>query len=94
MKTVDEIHNRAMELYDEAFLARHNGEHATFLKVCRAALSLETEAANLLLNKHLEPTRGILFRSAATMAFHCNEYQEAERLCKLGLAGNPPDRVA
>ena len=40
-----------------------------------------------------EPTRSVLFRSAASLAIDCKEYLEAERLIGEGLAGNPPPDI-
>ncbi len=55
----------------------------------------ESGAADLLRQEYqLEPTRSILYRSAASLALRCENYQEAERLTRNGLAGNPPEEIA
>ena len=41
-----------------------------------------------------EPTRSVLHRSAASLAFRCGEYREAERLIARALLGNPPEEIA
>jgi hypothetical protein len=41
-----------------------------------------------------EPTRSVLYRSAASMAYVCKKYREAEKLIGIGLAGNPPHEIA
>jgi hypothetical protein len=41
-----------------------------------------------------EPTRSVLFRSAATLALRCGELREAEKLASIGLSGHPPDEIA
>jgi hypothetical protein len=42
----------------------------------------------------LEPTRSVLYRSAASLALDCSEFAEAERLIASGLAGYPPSEIA
>ena len=55
------------------------------------ALSLEICAATLLVDRlDCEPTRAILFRSAATLAMRCGEWGCAIELADIGLSGNPP----
>lgn len=54
-----------------------------------SALSLERQAAAMLpVDGDVEPTRGILYRSAGTIALRC-----AEMLAKAGLEGNPDPRI-
>lgn len=60
----------------------------------RIAYELESEAAHSFLNRDLEPTRSVLFRSAATMAKRCGLTTEMHDLIQKGLAGNPPPAVA
>jgi hypothetical protein len=55
------------------------------------AFEYERKAAMLLLNDYdVEPTRSVLFRSAASLALNFGDYREAERMIALGLLGNPP----
>jgi hypothetical protein len=42
----------------------------------------------------LEPTRSILHRSAANLAFQCGKLRDAEKLIAVGLSGSPPDEIA
>jgi len=42
----------------------------------------------------LEPTRSVLHRSAAALAWQCGEYREAERLITTALSGAPPEVIA
>ena len=61
----------------------------------RQAYENELGAANQLRDPSSpEPTRSILFRSAASLAVDCNELREAERLIGIGLSGNPPPDIA
>ncbi|MEN0051190.1 MAG: hypothetical protein AAF806_29265, partial [Bacteroidota bacterium] len=41
-----------------------------------------------------EPSRSILFRSAAFLAIKAEQYSEAERMAAFGLIGNPPSDIA
>ena len=41
----------------------------------------------------MEPTRSILFRSAASLAISCEEYVAAEQMICDGLAGSPPPDI-
>jgi hypothetical protein len=60
----------------------------------KAAFEKEKEAAWLLFHKlEAEPTRSVLFRSAAQLAFNCGKIREAERLIAAALAGNPPYEI-
>ncbi len=40
-----------------------------------------------------EPSRAVLFRSAASLGIDCGEFREAERMVALGLTGNPPENI-
>lgn len=59
------------------------------------ALVLERRAAMEFKDRiKYEPTRSVLFRSAATLANLAGDKRECERLLCMGLAGNPPDEIA
>jgi len=61
----------------------------------RSAFEHERKAANLLEDDlDCEPTRSVLYRSAATLARDCHDYGEARRLIQKGLMGRPPDDIA
>ena len=95
MSRVRDTHRRAMTLLDEANLARMRGDEAQSRELRRQAFEMEKEAAEMLLDSlDKEPTRSILFRSAAILALDCEEYTDAERLIAAGLRGSPPEAVA
>ena len=95
MKDINELHDKAMEFSDEAFFAKRKGEKALAKKLNRQALELERQAAEMLKDKlDEEPSRSVLYRSAASMAMSCEEYRQAEKLIATALAGNPPEEVA
>jgi hypothetical protein len=83
-----------MELAAQAFHADIHGEDKTARSLFRKAFDLERQAALLLADDtDAEPTRAILFRSAATLGIDCHDFREAERLVAMGLAGNPPTEL-
>ena len=95
MSNINELHEQAMSFSDEAFLAKRNGDLESFAKLSRQALEFETEAANLLKDDFdAEPSRSVLYRSAASMAIDCQEFRKAEKLIAMALVGNPPNEIA
>ena len=95
MNQVTELHEKAMDLAELAFVAKLNHNPTEAETLFRQTWEFETQAARLVPdNADSEPTRSILYRSAATLACDCREYREAERLIAIGLSGNPPDWVA
>lgn len=89
VQLVSQLHNKAMEYTDESFIARGLNERDEYLRLTKLAYEKEAEAANLLFDEDIEPTRSILHRSAATLAFRCEMYPEAKRLVHRALSGNP-----
>lgn len=86
------LHQSAMERTQEAVLAQ-NPEVAR--ELFRRALDLERRAAEVWEEtRDEEPTRSILYRSAAALAWSCRDYAEAERLARKGLEGKPPSNTA
>jgi hypothetical protein len=93
--TVRNIHDRAMDLVQEAFVLKSRGNTSEAMQKFKRAFLLERAAADRLAEeKNIEPTRSILHRSAATLALDCNKTSEAVRLARRGLAGDPPEEVA
>jgi len=80
-----------MDIAEQAFMLRQQGELEPSKQLFRSALVLEREAAEMLpATRDSEPSRSILFRSSASMAFNAGDYVTAERLVGNGLAGFPP----
>ena len=79
-----------MEYTDESFVARGLNERDEYLRLTRLAFEKESAAADLLANEKVEPSRAILHRSAATLAYRCEKHEEAKRLIHRALAGSPP----
>ena len=90
-----EVHFKAMLISQDAFVLAVHGKQDEAIPLYEQAFELERQAALSLLNiENVEPTRSILFRSAAALAMECHRYRDAEKMIGLGLAGNPPEDVA
>jgi len=95
MSEVKSLHAEAMEYAELAEVARLNGNRSTFAAHAKKALALERRAANSLRDEYqAEPTRSILYRSAASLALDCEEFRLAEQLIAAGLSGDPPESIA
>ena len=88
---IREYHRKAMDIADQAFIARREGAHEQAEQLFRDAYELEFEAAQRTTK---EPGRSILHRSAATLALHGKLPRESEKVVALGLAGDPPPEIA
>lgn len=95
MSLVRDQHRRAMHLAEKAMAAKAAGDCQQADQLFRDALECERHAADAVASDlAAEPTRSVLFRSAATLALDCRELREAERLIATGLMGNPPEEIA
>ena len=91
MRKAQQLHTAAMQFVDRAIIARGSGDFDAALGAFREALARESNAARLTRE---QPSRSILFRSAANLAIECGELGDAEELSCLGLIGHPPDDIA
>ncbi len=82
-----------MEYAGQSFVARRYGKRQEYLRFTKLAFEKETAAANLMVDEYIEPTRSVLYRSAATLAWRCEMYDEAKRLIYRALAGNSPPEI-
>jgi hypothetical protein len=95
MNTVEALHEEAMRLADEAFELARRGMAVSARALFQAAFEREREAANIVANElNLEPTRSVLYRSAATLALHAGNVNAAIETITAGLAGSPPEEVS
>ena len=90
---VKRLHREAMSFVDEATVARLYGEREKYLRLTRQAYAREKSAADLMINDDDQLSRSVLHRSAATLAWRCGKYDEAEKLIYRALAGNPPPAI-
>lgn len=95
MTSINKLHDEAMDFVDRAFIARRKGNIENALSFTRRAYELETQAAELLRDDlSAEPSRSVLYRSAASLAMECGETREAEKLISIALIGEPPYEIA
>lgn len=94
MSKIEQLHNQAMDWAEEAFIAKRKGQEAEANALFKRALGLETEAAAACPPEQAsEPTRSILYRSAASLAYHAQEYQRAQQLVTDAFQGYPPPEI-
>lgn len=94
---LNRLHDRAMDLASRAKAASNDSKPDTILAdaLWNAAFDHERRVADRLLTHfELEPSRGIIYRSAAALALRCDELVLAERYAAQGLAGNVDDQIA
>jgi len=86
------LHDSATQYFDMAKIAKlKSGDIKVHDEYLYRAFLLEKEAAlKMETNKENSYWQYMLFRSAAWLAFHCKKYDEAFKLTKWGLSGNPP----
>lgn len=93
--TIKELHQLAMECADLAIAAQREDREQEARDLFQTAYDFERQAASLLSARmDAEPTRSILYRSAASLALDCGEEGEAEVLICEALKGNPPEEIA
>lgn len=90
-QSVRRLHNEAMDFTDRSLSAQRFGQRDEYLYYTRLAYQKEAEAAQLMADEEdIEPTRSVLHRSAAALAYRCEKYREAKRLIYRALSGNTP----
>lgn len=95
MNSVQKLHEKAMDFAEMAFTAKLKNDLTKANNLLLQAFENETKAAKSVQDvASSEPTRSILYRSAASLALDCNKLREAEKLTAAGLAGNPPEEIA
>lgn len=93
--TVKELHRQAMHHCDKAVLYELAGRPSEARAEFRLAFEHERDAALSLTDRtDAEPTRSILFRSAAALALDVDDPAEALRLIALGLRPGAPSEIA
>ena len=92
MTEAERLHRQAMELTDDALAAQLAGQAVESRELFRRAYQLERKAAESM-SDNLEPTRSILYRSAATLALDCHLPAEAKGLVLAALKHDPPREI-
>ncbi|MDQ2733162.1 MAG: hypothetical protein M3Y56_16035, partial [Armatimonadota bacterium] len=93
MSIITDMHEQAMDFTDQALEARRRGDGEQALELFTRALQEERAAAEQT-PINAEPTRSVLYRSAATLALDAGMFREVERLIATALTGNPPPEIA
>lgn len=94
MNDINSLHREAMSIAEAAIMERFKGDPIKAKEFFEKAFKLEKEAALLTRDNSAEPSRSVLFRSAASLAINFGDYREAEKMINLALAGDPPDEIA
>lgn len=82
--TVQELHNKAIDLADYAFIEKFAGRLEHSVHLFKEAYQLEREAALMAKEQNVgEPSVSVLLKSAASLAINANELNEAEELRNL-----------
>ena len=92
-KLIVSLHERAMDCADKARSARRARDDDAHDEFLHKAFELEKQAALMIQSEESEPTRSVLHRSAASLAYKCKKYREAEWLVSRALSGNPPGEI-
>lgn len=84
-----------MKAFDHAIIARLQRDSESERLALSRALEFEERAAEMLFSEtSREPSRSILYRSAASIALNCRDFRKAEKLITRGLGGDPPPEIA
>lgn len=91
---IQQIHRQAISLAREADLHLENDDLENYHSSIKEAFRLEKRAAEELKDRYeSEPTRSVLYRSAASLAFKCANYSDAIDLIIEALKGNPFEEI-
>lgn len=91
---IKDLHSEAINLAKNANVFLNDGNFDEYKRLTLDAYNLEKQAAEQLKErKDIEPTRSVLYRSAATLAFKCEKYSESIDLITQALSGNPFEEI-
>ncbi len=94
MKNLNDLHTKAMDLMELALLEKRRKNNSKSKQLFEEAYQLERQAAMMMTSQYtIEPTRSVLFKSAACLALDIEDYREAERMIAFALSGNPPHEI-
>jgi hypothetical protein len=95
MKEIEVLHNQAINLAEKAILLRFRKKIDESKEAFNDAFLLERKAAMQIRDLYdFEPSRSILFRSAASLALNAGLFRQSKQMIAIGLSGNPPDPIA
>ena len=85
LKQAEKLHDEAILFLVEAILAKHEKKYNDEKTFKEKAFNKELAAAKLLEDTEIEPSRAILFRSAANLALIIGRFNDCVNLCDVGL---------
>lgn len=94
MKDIEIYHNKAMELADEADMAKAGGDIVSARDLYAEAFHNEFHAASLAEIFNMEPSHSILLKSAACLAFDASMFDNCKRIiAKISASGKAPKEI-
>ncbi|MHA4844543.1 Z1 domain-containing protein [Flavitalea antarctica] len=90
---IQKDHRLALDNSELALMAFRTGDTEKFRQLSQVALTYEKKAALALYNQSIEPTRSVLFRSAAYIALDNADFVEAQKLYEYALDGQVPNEI-
>jgi hypothetical protein len=94
MNRATALHRQAMSIADDAAILKKEGSEGARDRLFEA-FKLESEAAEILRYRNdAEPSRSVLYQSAANLAMQCGLLLESEQLIYRALSGDPPGVIA
>jgi tetratricopeptide (TPR) repeat protein len=90
--TIEQLHDRAMEFTDLAIISKQQAKNQEAINFFSQAFKSEEKALNMAIDLKLgQPTLGILFRSAATLANDKGDIDKMLQIIRKGISLNIPD---
>jgi len=94
MELIKQLHDEAMYYCQLAIMAYNRGSARIAKKLYKKALPYEVKAATLLgISEKNEPSRSILYRSAANIAFNCDLFEDSRYLAIKGITRFAPPKI-
>jgi hypothetical protein len=90
---LEKYHRIAMDNSELALIALREGDFEKFRQLSADAFHNEKKAALGLYNQEVEPSRSVLFRSAAYIALDNANFIEAQKLYEYALEGEAPEEI-
>lgn len=90
---LEQYHRIAMDNSELALIALREGDFERFRQLSADAFHNEKKAALGLYDQEIEPSRSVLFRSAAYIALDNANFTEAQKLYEYALEGEVPEEI-
>jgi hypothetical protein len=92
---INELHDEAMKFAQEAYMAQRQNKPIDMMRLSKEAFLLEKKAALAIPKNHpdAEPSRTILFKSAAFLAYDAEMYWECYDMITQAFSGKPDAQI-